>query len=61
MRWAGYVEYKRVWCRNLKEGDCLEDLRHIWEDNIKMDVKETVCKGIIGLIWLRIETSVRLF
>jgi len=39
----------------------LEDLRHRWEDNVKMDVKETVCKGIIGLIWLSIGTSARLF
>jgi len=47
MRWEGYVEYKRVWCRNLKEGDYFEDLRHRWEDNAKTDVKETMCKGII--------------
>jgi len=47
MRWAGHVDHKRVWYRNLKEGDYLEDLRHRWEDNVKMDVKETMCKGII--------------
>jgi hypothetical protein len=35
----------------------LERPRRIWEDNIKMDLQEVGCGGMIGLGWLRIETG----
>jgi hypothetical protein len=32
-------------------------LRHRWDDNIKMDVREVGWGALIGLFWLRIRTS----
>jgi len=31
--------------------------RHIWEDNIKMDLQKVGCKAWTGSRWLRIETG----
>jgi hypothetical protein len=35
--------------------------RHIWEDNIKMDLREIELEGVNWIHWLRIGTSGRLF
>ena len=50
----------RVWRGNLTERDFLEDLGVRWEDDIKMDLQEVGWGGVIGLLYLRIQTSGRL-
>ena len=54
MRWAGHVwgrakVYIGYWWGNLRERDHLEDSRHRWEDNIKMDLQEV---GEGGMDWI---------
>jgi hypothetical protein len=48
LRWAGHVASMGrdvvntgFWWGNLREGD-LENSRHGWEDNIKIDLREVV-------------------
>jgi hypothetical protein len=40
MRWAGHIAFMQAWEENFGRS------RGIWEDNIKMDVKEVVCEGV---------------
>jgi hypothetical protein len=35
--------YTRFWWGNLRERDHLEDPRHRWVDNIRMDLQEVGC------------------
>jgi hypothetical protein len=37
----------KVWSENLKVRDHFERMRHRWEDNIKIDLKETRRKSVI--------------
>jgi hypothetical protein len=53
MRWAGHVERKgksrdayRVWWRNLREIDHLEDPGVDGGNNIKMDLQKVGCGGM---------------
>jgi hypothetical protein len=46
---------------NLEEKDHFEDLGIDGEDSIKMDFRETGCKGLCtGFNWLKMGTSVKL-
>jgi hypothetical protein len=56
LRWAGHVVHMGreevhtgFWWGNLREGDHLEDPGIIWEDNIKMDLREV---GWEGMDWI---------
>jgi hypothetical protein len=62
MRWAGHVaRMGRIeacngfWWGNVRERDHWGDPRHIWEDNIKMDLQEMMWRIWTGSSWLRIE------
>jgi hypothetical protein len=52
MRWVGYVAWmgnRRGPCRVLA-GDHLEDPRHRWEDNIKIDLQEVEWEGMAWIV-----------
>jgi hypothetical protein len=68
MRWAGHAAcmgevrnaYKTL-VRKPERKRPLGRCRHRWEDNIRMDLMESVCGKVwTGFIWLRIGTSDRL-
>jgi hypothetical protein len=52
-KWNAY----RILVGKPKEKRPLGRPRHQWEDNIKMDLRETGWGRWTGLIWLRIGTS----
>jgi len=49
--------HKKLWLGNLKRKIPLGRLKHRWEYNIKMYVKEIRCEDVIRFIWLRIGSN----